>query len=168
MIFRKWGEGVKAVWNFSKNSSLLETPPFPYVEILGLLSSLNNHKSGKVVTLRWGRWLHWLQITDDHDLITRVLRWLTEMVCREEVNLREGAHTGHRNWGLADELQLVEWINVQSLLLSAIFGGPVDQRLQWKCFLVNFVNPTKCLASFHFVTICPQFPTWYLCQEIPS
>ena len=25
------------------------------------------------------------------------------------MKLREGAHTGHRNWGLADELQLVEW-----------------------------------------------------------
>ena len=31
MIFRKWGGGgSKAIWNFSKNSSLLETPPFPY------------------------------------------------------------------------------------------------------------------------------------------
>ena len=30
MIFRKWGGGgSKAVWNFSKNSSLLEMPPFP-------------------------------------------------------------------------------------------------------------------------------------------
>ena len=31
-----------------------------------------------------------------------------DIVSREEVKLREGAHTGHRNWGLADELQLVE------------------------------------------------------------
>ena len=33
---------------------------------------------------------------------------MTELVAREEVKLREGAHTGHQNWGLADELQLVE------------------------------------------------------------
>ena len=30
MIFRKWGGGSKAVWNFSKNSSLSEMPSFPY------------------------------------------------------------------------------------------------------------------------------------------
>ena len=29
MIFRKWGGGSKAVWNFSENSSVLETPSFP-------------------------------------------------------------------------------------------------------------------------------------------
>ena len=30
MIFRKWGGGSKAVWNFSENSSVLEWGSFPY------------------------------------------------------------------------------------------------------------------------------------------
>ena len=33
MIFRKWGGGSKAVWNFSKVSSVLLGPGFPYLDI---------------------------------------------------------------------------------------------------------------------------------------
>ena len=82
MIFRKWGGGSKAVWNFSENSSVLEGLGFPKTAHTVWRCSINHVEAIDVFLFHRGDILG-----DSYCLIIKVSHTMTQTLLVEQMSI---------------------------------------------------------------------------------